>query len=118
MKMHVSKAYRCDKHIGFKKTIAKRAWFLIYGTTAACEAKAIAIATACEAKWQLLKLSGRTEFTDSDFEEAKRIAMGQPDVAETSPPPPADTLRHVIALNTTGVGGSTTTSQAPRRWLH
>lgn len=78
MKMHISKACRDSKHVGFKKSIAGRSRFLIYGTTAACETKAVAIATACVAKWQLLKLAGRTEFTDSDFEEATRSATRSP----------------------------------------
>ena len=53
MKTRISKAYRGSEHVGWKKTVAGREWFLGYGTSPSDEAHAIAVATALEAKWQL-----------------------------------------------------------------
>lgn len=114
MKAQISKAYRDKEHVGFKKTVAGRSWFLLYGTTAGCEAKAIAIATACEAKWQLLKLQGRTEFTRSDFEECKQIALGQSNMPEDVPVVP-----QTAAVITPAADDSHRPPQSQsRRWLH
>jgi hypothetical protein len=78
MKTRVSKAYRGKEHIGWKKTVAGREWFLGYGTSPAHEAKAIALAEVLEAKWKLAKASGRTQLTQTDFEEAKELIASRP----------------------------------------
>src|SRR4051812_7150697 len=95
MKTRISKAYRGQDHIGWKKTVGGREWFLWYGTSSADEAKAIAIATALEAKWQLIKLAGATELSITDFEDAKALALGQPsrstEPMQSTQPPPAPT---------------------------
>ena len=57
-KTRVSKAYRGEQHVGFKKTVAHREWFLVYGITPADEAKAISLVEVLEAKWKLIKASG------------------------------------------------------------
>src|SRR4051812_34721058 len=77
-KTRVSKAYRGKDHIGWKKTVAGRSWFLCYGVSPSDEALAIRIATALEAKWQLIKLSGGTELTEADLHEAKELVSGHP----------------------------------------
>jgi hypothetical protein len=78
MKTRVSKAYRGKQHVGWKKTVAGREWFLGYGTSPGDEAKAIALAEVLEAKWRLLKAAGVTEITQTDFEEAKELLAGRP----------------------------------------
>ncbi len=92
MKTRVSKAYRGKEHVGWKKTVAGREWFLWYGTSPADEAKAIAIATALDAKWQLIKLAGGAELSNTDFEDAKALVLGQPtrvpQPIHFQPPPP------------------------------
>ena len=32
MKVHISRAFKGSKHIGWKKTVGGRVWFLGYGT--------------------------------------------------------------------------------------
>ena len=54
-KTRVSKAYRGGQHVGFKKTVAGREWFLVYGISPADEARAISLAEVLDAKWKLIK---------------------------------------------------------------
>jgi hypothetical protein len=116
MKTRISKAYRGSEHVGWKKTVAGREWFLCYGTSPSDEARATAVATALQAQWQLIKLSGGTHLSETDFEDAKALALGQP---SHSPQPlkfalpvpvaePAPVLPVVVAP----------AGHAPRRWLH
>jgi hypothetical protein len=62
-KVRISNAYRGEEHVLWKKSVAGRSWFLWYRTSPSDEANAITIATAMEAKWQLLKLSGASELS-------------------------------------------------------
>lgn len=78
MKTRISKAYRGDKHIGFKKTVGGHEWFLGYGTSPGDEAKAITLAEVLEAKWRLAKAGGQSELAVSDFEDVKALIAGQP----------------------------------------
>ena len=78
MKVRISRAFKGSKHIGWKKTVGGRVWFLGYGTSPADEAKAMALATALEAKWQILKLGGGTELTQTDFDDAKDLVACRP----------------------------------------
>jgi len=119
----ISKAYRGDQHIGWKKTVAGRERFLGYGTSPADEAKAILIASALEAKWQLIKLSGGTELGDTDFDDAKELASGRSHqhMRQTLP----TTSRPVIGESIGSVAEPTQTQMTSssgqvgaRRWLH
>src|SRR4051794_5285271 len=76
MKTRVSKAYRNNQHIGWRKTIGGVERFLQYGTSPADEAKAIALAEILEAKWRLAKAAGDTQLSDTDFEDAKALVAG------------------------------------------
>jgi hypothetical protein len=60
-KTRVSKAYRGGEHVGFKKTVGGREWFLVYGISPADEARAISLAEVLDAKWKLTKASGGIE---------------------------------------------------------
>jgi len=120
MKTRVSKAYRGNAHIGFKKTVAGREWFLIYGTSPAREATAIAIATALEAKWKLIKLSGRSSLSDTDFNEASDLALGHAarrdlGLPELSRPEPAG-AKPFSTKYADGVDAPA--GFVGRRWLH
>jgi hypothetical protein len=78
MKTRISKAYRGKEHVGWKKTVGGREWFLWYGTSPSDETRAIAIATVLEAKWHLIQASGGSYLSDTDFEDAKAIVLKQP----------------------------------------
>jgi len=78
MSTRISKAYRGSEHIGWKKTVGGREWFLGYGTTPTAEAKAKSLAEVLEAKWKLLKITGHTGPSQTDFDEAKEITAGRP----------------------------------------
>ena len=116
MKTRISKAYRGSEHVGWKKTVAGREWFLGYGTSPSDEAHAIAVATALEAKWQLIKLSGGTRLSETDFEDAKALGSGHPSRSPQpiNPAPPASAAGPLtgspVAVAPAG--------QVPRRWLH
>jgi hypothetical protein len=90
MKTRISKAYRGKDHVGWKKTVAGREWFLGYGTDPAHEARAISLAEVLDAKWRLIRATGGAELSETDFEESKAIIAGQPRWAsarrETPPP--------------------------------
>lgn len=86
MKVRISKLYRGDKHVGFKKTVGGHEWTLCYGTSPADEAKAIRFATALDAKWQLLKIQGQSHFSRTDFEEVKALVAGAPSRAPLPQP--------------------------------
>jgi hypothetical protein len=78
MKTRISKAYRGKNHIGWKKTVRGRELFLGYGTRPADEARAIALAEVLDAKWKLVRASGGTELSQTDFDEAKALVTGLP----------------------------------------
>src|SRR5688500_16926566 len=104
MKTRISKAYRGKKHIGWKKTVGGRSWFLGYGTSPADEAEAMAVATALEAKWQIIKLGGGREVGQTDFDEAKDLVENRPrwtaaqSPADLLPRPPAPEAHPEAAL--------------------
>src|SRR4051794_39142901 len=78
MATRISKAYRGSEHIGWKKTVGGREWFLGYGIAGASEVKAIALAELLEAKWKLAKASGNAELSQTDFDDAKGLIEGRP----------------------------------------
>lgn len=77
MKARISKAYRGHKHVGWKKTVGNREWFLGSGTSPADEAKAIRLAEALEAKWQWAKIAGASELSATEFNEARDLVEGR-----------------------------------------
>src|SRR5438067_709224 len=77
MKARISKAYRGHKHVGWKKTVGNREWFLGSGTSPADEARAIRLAQALEARWQLAKFAGASELSETDFNEARDLVEGR-----------------------------------------
>lgn len=78
MATRISKAFRGKKHVGWKKTIGGREWFLGYGITPAAESQAKELAEVLDAKWKLAKVAGRTQLSASDLDEAKALLSGQP----------------------------------------
>jgi integrase len=78
MKTRISKAYRRNEHVGWKKTVGGREWFLGYGTSPADEAKSIQLAEVLEATWRLAKAAGATELSQTDFEAAKSLLSIRP----------------------------------------
>jgi hypothetical protein len=104
MKVQISKAYKGTKHVGWKKTIGRRSWFLGYGTSPADEAKAVSLATALEAMWQLIKLGGGSELTQTDFDDARDLVEGRPRWSSAQSPDDllprveAPAVRHALAL--------------------
>lgn len=99
MKTHVSKHFSDGRHDGWKKTVAGREWFLGYGTSAGDEAKAMRLAAGLAAKWQLVRLCGGSELSQSDFEEVKEMVGGRAPrlPATASVTIPHDTLHSIDA---------------------
>jgi hypothetical protein len=129
IKTRVSKAYRSDKHIGFKKTVGGREWFLVYGITPADEAKAISLVEVLDAKWKLIKASGGTSLSQTDFEDAKLLIAGQPRWASARQPVsamsaaelnPAPGAASGTASSPAGFGPApaVTVGSTGRRWLY
>jgi hypothetical protein len=77
MKTRISKAYRGQKHVGWKKTVGGREWYLGSGTSPSHEARAIRLAQALEARWQLAKIAGASELSETDFIEARDLVEGR-----------------------------------------
>jgi hypothetical protein len=124
-KTRVSKAYRGSNHIGWKKTVGGRGWFLCYGTSAASEAKGIAIATALEAKWQLEKLSGATALAQSDFDDVRELVEGQPrSTAMSARVHPGQIVPQIVAhiipptIAPATAAPSPVPPEQPRHWLY
>jgi hypothetical protein len=131
----ISKAYRGSQHVGWRKTVAGRDWFLGYGTTPSDEARARAVAEVLEAKWKLGRLAGATQLSETDLEDAKDLVAGRP----TRPPirslserrnptdalvPPTYAIE--VPLPPTAIAPSTGEAEParaslpvpPPRWLH
>lgn len=130
MKTRISKAYRGEQHIGWKKTVGGREWFLGYGTSPADEAKAIRLAEVLEAKWKLIRASGGDELSQTDFEEAKDLVAGQPRwtsareslrLTVSAPDPLPAPVRPAAAMATAEAPRSAVVvadPQSPRHWLY
>ena len=86
MKTQISKAYRRGEHVGWKKTIGHRSWFLVYGITPAAEMKAISLAEVLEAKWRVIKAAGGTELLQTHFDEARDFVAGPTPVLRQAAP--------------------------------
>jgi hypothetical protein len=125
MKTRISKAYRANQHVGWKKTVGGREWFLGYGISPSEEQKAIRLAEVLEAKWKLAKIAGATALTQNDFEEAKALLSGQPrwSIAQE----PAEKLAQhrpgniptSVAMQSVPVESPSAAESSPsRRWLH
>lgn len=109
-KTRVSKAYRGGQHVGFKKTVAGREWFLVYGISPADEARAISLAEVLDAKWKLIKACGGVELSQTDFEDAKALIAGQPRWASARLPVPA---MAAIAQNASRPSGRHSAPRSP-----
>ena len=69
-----------------------------------------------KAKWYLTKLSGGTHLSETDYEDAKAIALGQPirspqPISFPPPPPVAEPIPAPLMA-------AAPSSQPVRRWLH
>ena len=117
MKTQISKADKGNKHVGWKKTVGGEEWFLGYGVTAGDEADAKALAIALTAKWQLLRLAGRTELTDSDFEEAKELVSPRNRSQAASPAASSPPSREIAGLPDSVLTPVTGTTGGRSRWL-
>jgi hypothetical protein len=125
MKTRISKAYRGQKHVGWKKTVGNREWFLRSGTSAADEAKAIRLAQALEAKWQLAKIGGAEALTETDFNEARELVEGrqfpQRSAIMAFPPSRIDVASEAKSADTEPAVAPVQpviSVGPPRRWLH
>jgi hypothetical protein len=125
MKTRISKHFSAGRHDGWKKTVAGREWFLGYGTSAIDEANSSKLAAGLEAKWQLVKLSGGTELSDSDYEDIKGLVLGLAAPAQESPHAPITPLAALpVLVSVTNATPSPSVAVAPpglngpRKWLY
>lgn len=106
MKTQISKAFRGKEHVGWKKTIGGRSWFLGYGTTAADEARAVELASLLAAKLLLAQSKGQNKLTQADFDDAKAAIERKRAAAVRAPEPPALPVARELQVATTVPIGS------------